>query len=109
VQPPASEPGWVRTKRFWQILFVSGAIFSYIGFGAMVVPRIGVSPSGAIDQKDPFHSLFVLENQGSLPIYSVRVSTGLNEVDYGGAWKVENSGTTDPGETFKSHGNVTVL
>jgi hypothetical protein len=89
--------GWQIFLAFFTL--VTG-VATLVGLYLTIISRISVYPSAALDEKDPFHTTFILENQSYLPICSVNISTHLLNVKYGGDLTIENGNTSDYRENF---------
>ncbi|HEY5231916.1 MAG TPA: hypothetical protein VIK35_00065 [Verrucomicrobiae bacterium] len=85
---PTSIPTAHRWRRFWG--YFAKVVATLFGVGSTILfllalwdsyrPKITITPGVALNAKSPFGTLFIIQNQGSLPISHITYRTRLTSI-----------------------------
>ena len=65
-------------KKFFSVLMVIITIASFIFF---IYPRISLFPGNSLNRYKPFETPFIIKNDGYLPIYKIRYTVAVEELE----------------------------
>lgn len=94
----ALKAGWHGVAWAWKVLGVGLVLLGAMATLYFFTWRLSVTPGGSLKDKDPFKTMFILQNDGQFPVYDVTFSCFTNAVKYPNSISVEEHQETY--ETF---------
>jgi hypothetical protein len=61
----------------WSAILGGATLLGYL----VLVPRLSVSPSSSLRSSDPMGTVFLLSNDGQLPVHDLKLATYINKIE----------------------------